>query len=281
MCDAVAMADIELITDAAVGLERCGDLFRADPIGCNLVAAGLNPGFHFELRRVADDADTMAAMLTTPDRSIVCGDHAEGVPLLAEALTIEQPTQLFGTVSMVAAIAGRWSERCDGTIGDEQLVRVYRLGTLDKPKKRRGQMHPTERTRLDEAARWAFEFGNGTESPRSLEQSIARMTPAVNEGRLIDWVAGGEVVSQLIVSPARFGVVRLGAVQTPPQFRRKGHAASLVCAIAEQQNARQKVDEVIVHTQGSNGAMNRLYRRLGFVSVGELLSVQLTPSPRR
>ena len=57
MCDAGAMADLELITDAAAGLERCGDLFRADPIGCNLVAAGLNPGFEFELRRFADGAD--------------------------------------------------------------------------------------------------------------------------------------------------------------------------------------------------------------------------------
>lgn len=275
------MADLELITDAHAGLERCGDLFRADPIGCNLVAAGLNPGFDFSLQRVSDGPDTVAAMLTMADRTIICGDHAGGVTSLAELITDEQPTQLIGTVSMVAAMAGRWSDRCDGTIGDEQLVRVYRLGTLDKPKKRRGQMRPTDRARLDEAARWAFEFGNGTESPRSIEQSVARLTPAVNEGRLIDWVAGGEVVSQLIVSPARVGVVRLGAVQTPPQFRRKGHAASLVCAVAEQQNARQKVDDVIVHTQSSNGAMNRLYRRLGFVGAGEMLSVQLTPSPGR
>lgn len=274
------MADLEVITDAAAGLERCGDLFRADPVGCNLVAAGLNPGFEFTLHRAAVEADTVAAMLTTADRSIVCGNHPESVGPLAEALDIEAPTQLFGTVSMVASMAGVWSERCDGTIGDEQLVRVYRLGVLDKPKKRRGQMRPTDRSRLEEAAQWAFEFGNGTESPRSIEQSVARMTPAVNEGRLIDWVAGDEVVSQLIVSPARFGIVRLGAVQTPPQFRRKGHAASLIYAVAAQQDARQKVDGVVVHTQGSNGAMNRLYRRLGFVSAGEMLSVQLTPSPR-
>ena len=135
----------------------------------------------------------------------------------------------------------------------------------------------SERDRVEQAAQWGVDFGRDTGLERSLDDSLAQMTRAVNESRLIEWRSKGEVVSQLLISAARFGVVRLGQVYTPPEHRKKGHGAAFVAAVAQQQLDRQKVDTVILSAQASNVATTRMYRGLGFVRAYEMLNVKVVP----
>ena len=103
------------------------------------------------------------------------------------------------------------------------------------------------------------------------------MERAINENRLIEYRVKGEVVSQLVISAVRFGVVRIGLVYTPHDTRGRGHASAFTAAVSAQQMERQKVDVVVLNTQSSNAATNRLYRRIGFVAAFEMLSVGLEP----
>ena len=73
-------------------------------------------------------------------------------------------------------------------------------------------------------------------------------------------------------------MVRINGVYTPPELRKDGHSGALItAAVAAQQIARQKVDEIVLDQPASNAATNRMYRRLGFESVAEALVVHLVP----
>ena len=193
-------------------------------------------------------------------------------------LDVEQPIQLSGPAGAVADLAGLLSERCAGAVVEPQLLRMYRAEeVVDPSKRRRGKAFVSERDRVEQAAQWGVDFGRDTGLERSLDDSLAQMTRAVNESRLIEWRSKGEVVSQLLISAARFGVVRLGQVYTPPEHRKKGHGAAFVAAVAQQQLDRQKVDTVILSAQASNVATTRMYRGLGFVRAYEMLNVGIIP----
>ena len=274
------MAEIETLVDSSAGLEKCGDLFRADPIGCNRVTTSLYPGRGVELLRLSEGADTIGAAVSAPSGYTLTPLGAGAVELLAEAIPIDTRVRVVGAPSDVAAIAGRWSERCDGAIDTGRLFRWYRLGEIHPRRKRGGAMRVAGRDRIEAAARWAVDFSEEIGVARSLEDATEQVNDAINEGRLIEWVVKDEVVSQLIVSPARFGVARINGVYTPPALRKEGYSGTLAVAVAAQQTARQKVDEVVVDVPAADGVLNRMYRGLGFESVFETLAVWLVP-PRR
>ena len=93
----------------------------------------------------------------------------------------------------------------------------------------------------------------------------------------MEWRVGDDAVSQLLVSPVRFGVVRINGVYTPPPLRKDGHSGAITAAVAAEQIARQKVDDIVLDQPASNAATNRMYRRLGFAGVADALVVELVP----
>jgi len=272
------VADIEMITDTHAALEKCGDLFRSDPVGSNMVAAALSPAVDFELWRVSDAGTTVGAAFRAGPMCTVTDLVAGAVDLIGDVLPIDAPFSVDGPAGAAATVAGRWMTRSNGTVIGLELNRMYRLGTLAEPSKRRkGKAFVTERERIDHAAEWSVGFGSNTGRERSVDNARAEMERAVNESRLIEWRVKGEVVSQLIISAVRFGVVRIGQVYTQPEFRKRGHAAALIAAVSAQQLGRQKVDEAILSAPASNPSTNRLYRRLGFEPAIEMLRIDLVP----
>lgn len=272
------VADIEMITDTHAALEQCGDLFRADPVGSNMVTAALSPTVDFELWRVSEAGTTAGVAFRAGPMCTVTALVADAADLIGDALPIDAPFSVYGPAGAAATVAGRWMTRSNGTVIGLELNRMYRLGTLTEPSKRRkGKAFVTERERIDHAAEWGVGFGSDTGRTRSVDDARAQMERAVNESRLVEWRVKGEVVSQLIISAVRFGVVRIGQMYTPPEFRKRGHAAALTAAVAAQQLKRQKVDEVILNVSASNPSTNRLYRRVGFGSAIEMLGIDLVP----
>jgi hypothetical protein len=280
MCQALTMAEIESIDDASKGLEACGDLFRADPIGCSPVTVTLYPGRSSELLRVVDGSDTIGAAVSEGSGWTLAPLGEGAAEAIADVLPIDRRLQLTGRPGDVASVAGRWSERCDGAINTGELFRWYRLNELQETRKRKGKLAVAGRDRIDEAVTWLQAYGEDVGLPIAADVAATRVSDAVNEGRLMEWRLGGEVVSQLIVSPVRLSVVRMNAVYTPGALRKDGHSSALAAAVAAQQIARQKVDHVVLDQPAFNRATNRMYRRLGFESVSESLVVWLTPNLR-
>lgn len=276
------IADLEVIDDATRALEACGDLFRADPIGCAAVTITLYPGRSSELLRLHDGADTVGAAVSEATGSSAASytltPLAPGAAVaLAAVLPDDRRIRLVGRPDDVAAVAGAWADRTDGAIDTGQLFRWYRLGDLNDSRKRKGQLHVAERTSADRAAEWMVAFGAEIGQPMAPSVAATRVDDAINEGRLLEWRVGDDVVSQLTVSPARFGVVRINGVYTPPPLRKHGYSSAITAAVAAQQIARQKVDDVVLDQPASNAATNRMFRRLGFDAVGTALVVNLVP----
>ena len=274
-------AGIETIEDASRGLDLCGDLFRAEPIRSTQVTTSLYPGRASALLRVSDGADTIGVAAREAEGYTLTPLRDGASEALAAALPTEQAITLLGDPSDVADIAGRWSERCDGAIDTGTMFRWYRLGELAEMKKRKGSLRSADKSSVERATEWMVAFGDDVGLPLSAPAAEARVADAINEGRLFEWMVGDDVVSQAIISPARFGVVRINGVYTPPRVRKDGHSSSITAAVAAQQMARQKVDDVVIDQPASTGVTNRMYRRLGFESVWNTLAVRLVPAPAR
>jgi ribosomal protein S18 acetylase RimI-like enzyme len=273
------MVSLERITDGADAFERCADLFAADPIGSNMVSTVLVHGGEVELLRVHDGERTLGAALAWgPGYTLAALLPGAAAPL-ADALPTAERVQLFGHAHDAVHVAGRWSERAGGAFTAEQIFRIYRLGDLRIPDVT-GDVAVADDSAAPLAAQWSVEFGTETGldvDPRSAAEQVARV---IRNGRLRTWHVDGETVAQLFVSTACFGAVRIGAVYTPPEHRRHGYGSALTAAVAATELARPDVDEVMLNTQASNAATNRLYRRLGFESVGEILILWLEPDVR-
>lgn len=274
----------EHLTTGAATLDRCADLISADPIGCNLAATVIARGDDGAgVIRVSDDSDTLGvAVEWGPGNTLMRlrdGAHAP----IADALPSTGRTRLDGEVRDTAAVAGHWSERTGGSFETIEIFRVYRLAELRSPDVI-GSAGVADAAHVDTAASWAVAFGGETglggqaadaDDEAELDARRAQMQRAAAEGRLRVWRVAGEVVAQLIVSTPCFATVRIGGVYTPPGVRRKGYGAALTAAVAAAERARPDVDEVMLNTQALNALTNRLYRRLGFESVYEMLLVWL------
>lgn len=273
------MAHAELMTDATSALSRCADLFTDDPIRCNMVAASIRPPDPVELFRATSSATTVGAAVRWGDGYTLSSQRDGGIDAIATALPIDRRFELFGPSTVVADVAGRWTERCDGTARPVELMRVYRLGRLRAPPETVGRLVEADERHLDRNAAWSVAFGTEIgHEPGTIDAARAQLGRACAQHRLHTWQVNGEPVAHLLISVPRFGVVRIGGVYTPPDQRRHGYAAALTAAVSAAQLRRNEVDTVMLNTQTSNAATNRLYRRLGFESHHEILSIDLTPS---
>ncbi|MEP1125456.1 MAG: hypothetical protein ABJH68_16340 [Ilumatobacter sp.] len=275
--DGAAACSVEIIADASKGLDVCGDLFRREPIRSTPVTTSLYPGRASALLRVSAGSVTVGVAAEEAEAYTLTPLGPGAAAALADVLPIDRPSTLLGAAGDVADVAGRWTERCDGAVDTGPLFRWYRLGEAPETRKHKGALRAAGTASIDRAARWMVEFGVDVGLPVSVDAARTRVTDAIHEGRLFEWVIGDEVVSQAIISPARFGVVRINGVYTPPPLRKDGHSSAITAAVATQQVARQKVDDVVIDQPASTAVTNRMYRRLGFASAWNTLAVRLVP----
>ncbi len=268
------MAEVEKIAEGGVGLELCADLFGAEPVGCNIVATSLIAGQATELWRASEGRQTLGAGVAWENGWTLSALRSGAADLLAGALPIDKDMRLMGSAGDVTTTAGHCSELAGGGIELDELFRIYRLVDLQIPAVP-GRLVPPGSEKVDLAAQWIVEFGVDIGHERDLSGALIQMARAIDQGRFFAWETKGVVVSQLLVSVERFGVVRIGGVYTPPVERGHGYASALTAAVSKQLLTRSEVGEVILNTQASNSMSNRLYRRLGFESAAEILSVWL------
>ncbi len=158
-----------------------------------------------------------------------------------------------------------------------ELFRVYRLAVLrssDVP----GQLVALTADHAEQSTEWMMDFGLATGLTTTTEAARAQVNRSISEGRMFGWMVGDQLVSQLGCSAERYGVARIGGVFTPAELQGHGYASALTSAVSREQQARRDIDEVTLNTQASNPGTNRLYRRLGFEPVAELLVVSLRTS---
>ncbi len=276
------MITVEVTTDASLALERAGDLFRAEPELCNMVASALVPEMERSAIIVLDGSRPAAAAIAwdkgytlTPFR--LHGDSQRTAHSAMAEVLPANVERLMGPASAALGVAGAWSERMGGGFEPISVFRIYRLGQLVVPPgSDAGVLHVVGESEVERETAWGVSFGEDTGLTIESDESEAIVRRAVGDGRLFAWRVDGVPVSRLLVSVERFGVVRIGGVYTPPEHRGSGHAAALTARVSEHILGRPEVTSVTLNTQAINPMTNRLYRRLGYEAIGENLNLALT-----
>ena len=199
---------------------------------------------------------------------------------LADGIAQSGPDDVPGVIAeaaTAAAFAGQWSEATGAAVTPVEGERLYRLARLIAPPAAPGHLRLATAADAPVLLEWwrAFSAETATEAELAAEQAVAR---DLLSQRLFVWEDQGPR-SMCRATPAVAGVSRIAAVYTPPQWRRSGYAAAAVAALCE---TIQRGDGAlpVLYTQLANPTSNRIYRRLGFRAVAEVLRYRFSPPGR-
>ncbi len=189
------------------------------------------------------------------DCAVALADHLVSAnPELPAVEGLERPAGIF---------AGRFIERTGLHAVEGLSARMYRLDRVTPPKGVAGRMREATRSDVDLLVTWLTDF-----SAEALPQQPPNDTPALVDRRLGQgghlwlWEDEGAPVSLLMISRPAAGVVRVGAVYTPPELRGHGYASGNVAAIAERALATGATACMLYADRG-NPVSNRIYQRIG------------------
>ena len=216
--------------------------------------------------------EVTGAVSHSPPHELVLGVVPDAAvrPLVRELGALAtHPIGVNGPTAIAAQVAAVWMAETERAV---LLRHAERLHVLE------GEVHldasPPGRARLATAAdadllvRWIGDFCR--------EAGVVAQPPAVVEDRLDHggmtlWEdASGEPVALAARNRPAAGIVRVGPVFTPAPHRRRGWGAA-VTAAATQAALDEGARAVVLFTDLTNATSNALYRRLGYLPVGDRL----------
>jgi len=272
-------------------LDAAGDHLRADPVVHTVPltvlerlrlsgpsAFGDSPPL-FGWHESADGALDGAFLQTPPHPVLVATLPLGSAGSLVDLLIAE--AALPGAVNVTAQDAtsclGAWTAVSGGGGTVTLRTRLFRLGALVPP-----EPTPSGAARVaDQADRellihWHDAFG--AEAHGAIhEDAEATVTDRLSHRGLVLWETGGEPVAMAGLTRAVAGVVRVGAVYTPPEHRRRGYGGAITTA-ASQAALDSGAVAVVLFTDLANPTSNALYQRLGYRPVGDRLVLDLSAS---
>lgn len=209
----------------------------------------------------------------------------DAVAALVEAI-VEADVALPGVIgdaTTAATFAGEWSQRRKSAAHPHEGQRIFELGELQEGQNVDGHLRIATADDRDVIMAWFAGFqddvGDGDASGDSEKNVDARL----KAGQYWLWTVGddnanGEPVSMSWASPPVAGVSRIGAVYTPPDKRNRGYAEACVRELSrllQQQDVR-----CMLFTQLDNPTSNAIYRRIGYIAIGEAIRYRFEQNDR-
>jgi predicted GNAT family acetyltransferase len=174
-----------------------------------------------------------------------------------------------GTPLTAAAFSQAWTEATGASATTSFEETLYRLDELVSPAGLIGEPRLATHADADVVVGWldaffveAFDAETNPDASRGLLTDIAAAG-----GHVVVWTVNGEPVAMARVHGSLLGMSRIGPVYTPPESRGRGYGAA-VTAEAVRHAQRNGARDVVLFADNANPVSNRIYRRLGFVSVG-------------
>jgi predicted GNAT family acetyltransferase len=267
---------VEAVCDPAALMERAGAYLLADPVGLNVIWSVLrqradsgSPGRYWLLESGGSAA---GIVLESPPghAAAISPLSAEHAVAMARAISASghHLAGLAGEAYAAASFAGSWSEETETSAAVEAAQRLYELGCLVQPEKVPGRLRRVEFFERSLIVEWWSAFQVETGSSR-YDVSVA-VDLALSAGRLFVWDDDGARCVARATEPLG-GISRIGAVFTPPRWRRHGYAAACVGALSAWVRDEEGANSIL-YAQLANPSSNAIYRRLGFRAVAEMLS---------
>ncbi|WP_129843729.1 GNAT family N-acetyltransferase [Streptomyces sp. RFCAC02] len=267
-------------------LDRAGDFLRSRPalhntplttiekLRARADALGAGPTL---FGRLAENGEVRAVCYRLPTRRLtVTSLSPERADALAARLTglDHRLTGVVADEDTASAFAGAW-QRCTGAApAPFWRARLHRLGTLTPPVPfagGRGRVAAEQdRERLVD---WCRDFCVDV-GEQGVVDAIAAGSWADTrfaDKRFTFWECeDGTPVSMAGATPMVGGMVRVDPVYTPAHLRGRGYAGAVTVEVSRAALAAGATD-VVLFTDPGNATSNALYRRIGYVPLGEFV----------
>jgi predicted GNAT family acetyltransferase len=219
------------------------------------------------LCRVTDAGElVMAAVMTPPHNLVVYGHRAEldsAAALIARHLQEEQRPLpgVLGPSGSAHAFVEAWLS-CSGQGAKKAMAqRIYELRAVTPPPPTPGEFREATAADLDLLTDWIGRFqreamGQRTSRAREIAQTKLR------DRDFYLWEDGGPVSMAAKARPTRHGI-SIGAVYTPPEFRRRGYATACVAHLS-QFLLDAGWQFCALFTDLSNSTSNAIYQKIGY-----------------
>ena len=183
-----------------------------------------------------------------------------------------------GTPSTAGAFAQAWSEATGTDVSTAFEETLYRLGELTAPADVPGVPRLAGRRDEELLTGWFDAFyveAFGSESNPAASRALVAGIPDAR-GRVVLWTVDDEPVAMARVHGCLLGMARIGPVYTPQAHRARGYGAAVTAEAACQARGMGARD-VVLFADDANPTSNGVYRRLGFLPVGESVQYAFTP----
>ncbi|TFV57392.1 GNAT family N-acetyltransferase [Mycobacterium sp. PS03-16] len=228
------------------------------------------------LLTVWEGDDLIGAAMQTPPLPMLCGGLSVApLPEVAGAIATESTIPgVRGPREVAEPFARAWRDATGAAVTTGDTERLYRLATLTPPAGVPGGPRLAGPADTPVLVHYRCEFAaeafGHVPDRRRAEDSLAVADRAGNVHLL--WTAHGAPVSMAGVRAPAAGVSRIGPVYTPPEVRGRGYGAAVTAAACRWALAAG-AEQVVLFADLANPTSNGVYQRLGFVPVGDSVSI--------
>lgn len=216
----------------------------------------------------------LAATMRTPPFNLLltAGTDPDTIPLIVEDLLLAMPETpgLSGPKELAARAADVWSRRTGASARVTSAHRIYQLTTVIPPRSSSGEPRIARDSDRPVVVDWfqAFVTEALPTGDASREHAEAAATHWMGASALWIWDDGGPVAMAGAGGPTPNGI-RVSAVYTPPDARRRGYASSLVAALSQAQlDAGRRF--CFLYTDLANPTSNKIYQAIGYEAVADV-----------
>jgi len=272
-----------LTRDPGEFAERTERLLAAS-LECNVLSTVLmtvlegsdrDPPPIFAIGITEPDEVSFAAMRTPPWPLLTSRlEPGDAEPLIDRWLEVDPDVSaLSGLPETARALAAAWVRRTGGTSRRTFSEAMHVLTEVqDPPRPAPGALRLPRPDERDLVVRWMEEF-IGEAGLIGAAQAASMVDARIRQEGLLVW-DDGQPVSLVGVNPPAAGVVRVGPVYTPLQFRRRGYAGSAVAAVSRRALAGG-ADRCMLFTDLANPTSNKIYAEVGYRRCGDWEEIAL------
>jgi len=265
--------DVLATGDPRLVIERAGESLARDPVRNNVLLTLLHarvvdpqPGRYWVV-----GADPLGVVFQSPLGffALVSSMSSEDVSAVVNVMTkarIRLPG-VNGEATTAARFAGAWTEATKSSAVPVEGQRLYEAREIIIPTGVPGAFRPAAPEDFDVLVEWTQSFMTeiGEEHNGDAAATVALRLPL---GRYWLWDDEGAASMASLTEPTA-GVVRVQAVYTPDDRRRRGYASACVAALSSRALADRH--RCILYTDLANATSNSIYRSIGFRAVSEVL----------
>jgi GNAT superfamily N-acetyltransferase len=224
--------------------------------------------------------DVSGAFLHTPRYPVVLTavTPAAAAELAAVALAGRPVPGVNAHPEAAEAFADAWrtAQGGRGLVRVHVNQRLYRLAELSWPDPAPdGTARIAADADLPLLADWFAAFAFEVHDMAAGVDQSAAARERVSYGGVTVWQAGGEPVAIAGATRQVVGMVRIGPVYTPPEFRGRGYG-SAVTAAASQRLLEAGAEDVLLYTDLANPVSNSIYQRIGYRAVEDRVVLEFT-----